>query len=880
MDAPGQKIRSFNAELLENVYDPGSDLSSPQVPVFDLADKSTLAPAAVDSASIVMAEDNSLAFSALDLNSTDAFHFDGLTAASVLDDSMSAAGLAISHQVDAGPSGELPAVELGTGVASQPQVIDITPHAVLPTQTGGAAYEFIIASTPPILIGQQDAIAVVNTDAGDSFPLADLSASAAGSTTSAAKPVATIAQLADYLVNGFWQYNGTIAHHWATSTITYNIDGLNAAEQALAISALNAWHDVANLTFVRTSGSANITYNHNGSLTAYETDNYNGSGSMTSATIDISADWITTDGGAYDGKTGIDSYGYQTYVHETGHALGLGHQGPYNGSATYSAGASFADDTWQYSVMSYFSEDNYNGGSYRYVITPQIADIYAVESIYGAPSTQAGNTVYGFHNTAGSVYNFSAYASAPALTIYDSGGADTLDCSGYSAGQTIDLHPGAFSSVGGLVHNIGIATNTVIETAVGGSGSDTLIASDYGCTLVGNGGNDVLTGGSGNDMFVGGAGNDTIDGAAGTDTAVYSEVHSAYSLLFQTDGSLLIGDTLAGSPDGLDTVRNIEFFAFSDVTLSFAQLTGNGNVSTLWPAGTSGADTMSATAGLIIAHGNDGNDVLNFTGNQNQLFGDNGDDSITATGSSNALYGGAGNDWLGFAGNFNTVLGGDGADTVIGNGDSNAIYGESGNDFIYISRGDSNHLYGGTGNNWLGLNGNNNTLTGGSGNDWIGASGIGNVVWGGGGGDTLFAYGTGNTLNSQDGAVGGTWIGVSGDSNILLGSAGNDWIGASGSGNRLDGGGGNDTLVGGPHSADTFVFHPGYGNDNITGFAAHSTGGTDTIDLQGFGLTYSALMNSYAVNSGNDVVLHLGSDVLTIHDIHTAQLASADFVLV
>jgi len=51
----------------------------------------------------------------------------------------------------------------------------------------------------------------------------------------------------------------------------------------------------------------------------------------------------------------------------------------------------------------------------------------------------------------------------PALTIYDSGGNDTLDCSGYSAAQTIDLHPGAFSSVGGLVHNIGIALNTTIE---------------------------------------------------------------------------------------------------------------------------------------------------------------------------------------------------------------------------------------------------------------------------------------------------------------------------------------------------------------------------------------------------------------------------------
>ena len=136
---------------------------------------------------------------------------------------------------------------------------------------------------------------------------------------------------------------------------------------------------------------------------------------MSSATIDISANWVTTDGGANDGKTGIDSYAYQTYIHETGHALGLGHQGPYNGSATYSTDAVFADDTWQYSVMSYFSEPSYNGGSYRYVITPQMADIYAVKSVYGAATTRTGDTVYGFHNTAGSIFDFTAYSQAPAL---------------------------------------------------------------------------------------------------------------------------------------------------------------------------------------------------------------------------------------------------------------------------------------------------------------------------------------------------------------------------------------------------------------------------------------------------------------------------------
>ena len=111
--------------------------------------------------------------------------------------------------------------------------------------------------------------------------------------------------------------------------------------------------------------------------------------------------------------------------------------------------------------------------------------------------------------------------SLPAFTIYDAGGTDTLDASGYSANQTIDLHPGAFSSIGGLVHNIGISTTTTIEIAIGGSGNDTLIASISGSTLFGDVGKDDLTGGLGADRLVGGAGIDTITGGGGADVFAF-----------------------------------------------------------------------------------------------------------------------------------------------------------------------------------------------------------------------------------------------------------------------------------------------------------------------------------------------------------------------
>ena len=396
-----------------------------------------------------------------------------------------------------------------------------------PTDAGMPEYDNLFAD----FLGTAKAIF---SDGGPdgSFPQA-AGAGGGSATTAAPQPAASIATLADYLINGFWQGQTptpALPHHWASNTITYNITGLNADEQFLARSALAAWHDVANINFVETTGAANITFTHNGNMQAVTNASWYGSGAMASATVNISTNWVTTDGGANDGKTGIDSYAYQTYIHEIGHALGLGHQGPYNGSAVYSTNALWANDTWQYSIMSYFSQDNYSGSSERYVVTPQMADIYAVGLMYGAATTtRTGDTVYGFNSNAGAVFSFSAYTSAPALTIYDNGGSDTLDCSLYSNAQRIDLHAGSFSSVGGLTNNIGIALNAVIEKAIGGTGNDTLIANDLGCTLMGGAGVDTLTGGAGIDRLFGGSGVDTMTGGGAADNFVFALGESSAS---------------------------------------------------------------------------------------------------------------------------------------------------------------------------------------------------------------------------------------------------------------------------------------------------------------------------------------------------------------
>src|SRR5262249_48043422 len=131
---------------------------------------------------------------------------------------------------------------------------------------------------------------------------------------SSSMPFGDTVTMADYLINGYWSYVGESSRHWASPNITVNISGLSASEQGLAMSALSLWHDVANVSFTYTTGPAQITFNHNGSMQAFTNDYVSGH-NLTSAVIDISSNW-------YAG--GTDSYMFQSYIHEIGHALGLG----------------------------------------------------------------------------------------------------------------------------------------------------------------------------------------------------------------------------------------------------------------------------------------------------------------------------------------------------------------------------------------------------------------------------------------------------------------------------------------------------------------------------------------------------------------------------
>ncbi|OZO45794.1 hypothetical protein CGU37_27480, partial [Pseudomonas fluorescens] len=184
------------------------------------------------------------------------------------------------------------------------------------------------------------------------------------------------------------------------------------------------------------------------------------------------------------------------------------HAGDYNGSATFPNDAQYLNDSWQATVMSYFSQsDNTTiNADYAYAITPMIADIIAIHDLYGTPTdVRSGDTVYGNGSTAGSYLDdLFGMSAAVSFTLYDTGGTDTLDLSQYSAAQNVDLAPEGISDAGGVTSNLMIARGTIIENAIGGSGNDRLSGNSAGNALSGGDGLDTLIGQEGDDILVGG----------------------------------------------------------------------------------------------------------------------------------------------------------------------------------------------------------------------------------------------------------------------------------------------------------------------------------------------------------------------------------------
>ena len=364
-------------------------------------------------------------------------------------------------------------------------------------------------------------------------------------------------------------------------TVTYYLDaGSNwtANETAVWKGALALWAGIADISFSQTLNPDSAVFGlfrnptttppPNQSTGAYSVTEHP-QGTIGSTAIPApSASYISIQTGAqgayfnfndtfatlFAGQGG--GSGLATAVHEIGHSLGLFHSGPYNSDVNPATQQYSPVDTWQYATMSYISPSTTTAKYYaqyptpgtswgtsagfdREPATPQLLDIAAIQQLYGTSknSTFSGGQVYGFNsNIQVDVRPFFDFTvnTKPILTIWNSGLGNTLNLSGYGTNSTVNLNPGTFSSVAGLVNNLAIAYGTFIDTFLGGAGDDTIFEN---------------------------ADSNTIDGADGSNTVVLRLNRADYTM-FRTPSNVVTVTTKAGGVT--DTLTNVAALRFAD----------------------------------------------------------------------------------------------------------------------------------------------------------------------------------------------------------------------------------------------------------------------------------------------------------------------------
>ncbi len=324
---------------------------------------------------------------------------------------------------------------------------------------------------------------------------------------------------------GFPDSPGDYGPGEGSAEIEAGMEALNTQQQAAVRTILAQIGRLTGLSFTEAEaapGTAQLRYALTGGAeTAHAS--YPGSG-------DGGDSWYNNV--EYD-HPAVGNYEWTTFIHETGHALGLkhGHESP---------AISGDRDSMEYSVMTYRSyvgaESGFDGGytneTWGFAQTPMMYDIAALQRLYGADfSANSGDNVYSWSPTSGAfmiggVVQWAAGANRVFMTLWDGGGDDTYDFSNYSTRVEVDLRPGQWTITSQVqLANLGdghfargnIANalqyqgdpRSLIENAIG---------TDVGDLFVPNQAVNRLTGGGGSDYFRFHAVSDSPSGDADTIT--------------------------------------------------------------------------------------------------------------------------------------------------------------------------------------------------------------------------------------------------------------------------------------------------------------------------------------------------------------------------
>ncbi len=235
-------------------------------------------------------------------------------------------------------------------------------------------------------------------------------------------------------------------------------------------------------------------------------------------------------------------------------------------------------------------------------------------------------------------------------------------------------------------------------------------------------------------------------------------------------GTCVLTAPSAGEPGMIDASFTYPAGGAFDVVVTVTDSTG----------GVSSVTLSTATCTIV---GDNRNNFLRGTSNDDVICGLGGNDRIFGRGGNDLIYGGSGSDRIyGEAGD-DVIYGGRGSDYIVGSGGNDVLIGGKGNDDLFGGSGDdilkgrlnNDRLFGSSGNDTLIGNRGNDKLYGGTGND---------DLQGRRGNDSLFGQNGDDTISGGQG------------SDLVYGGNDNDTINGDAGDDNLNGGRGNDSLSG------------------------------------------------------------------------------------
>ncbi len=595
-------------------------------------------------------------------------------------------------------------------------------------------------------------------------------------------------------------------------------------------------------------------------------------------------------GDTYFGGTGDNparyNFDWVTVGHEIGHTLGMdhGHEGlllePDNNSS-------------EYSIMTYLTYVGDPGGINtagpdNNPQTLMMADIQTIQYNYGANfGFNASNTTYTFSTTTGEMFvngvgQVAGTGNKIFRTIWDGDGFDTYDLSNYTTDLLIDLRPGMHTDldVGGNAQRADLDffgtpnthmarghifnamqynndSRSLIESAIGGSGNDSIVGNDGNNALNGGSGDDTILGGEGNDTITdglpsgGGAstqGNDIINAGAGNDIVRVNYVSGpgSYNGGADTDTLDIRGD-------------NTAFIGVNAIDLGAASWTS-------WGSTFSQFEHITAGSGAHDITGSSDNNQVQAGGGNDTIRGEGGIDVLYGQGGIDQVFGGAGNDVIlintGDDGVGETYDGGADSDTIrviaIGGG---TIFNLRDDTVTSIERLDFTNLYNVSAT--VEMNASQVTLVEILATAHVGDTNKLNIFMNGASTLDLSGISISGFTEPGDGVM------ITGDTMLaqnIIGSMVNDTITGVGGENTIEGGLGNNDMDGGASRNDTASYAGAASGVTVDlGLTtAQNTGGAGTDTLTNFENLLGSANTDHLTGDNNDNRIEGGLEADTI----------------